>query len=147
MKTITKDILLADDNLIVHQVNNLGVMGAGLAKQVKEKYPEVFKAYKENSKIFTKEQLLGKLGICKISDTQYIVNMYSQDGISRYKQTTKYDIMEKCIARLVKFAKEMNYTIAIPYKIGCGLAGGDWETVKAIIEKYDDGRITIYRKE
>lgn len=137
----TQDILLADDNIIVHQVNNLGIMGAGLALQIRNKYPKVFEAYKNT------EQIIGKLHLCKIDTDKYICNMFSQNGISRSKRTTDYDAMEGCIARLVKYAKDKGYTIAMPYKIGCGLAGGDWEKVKAIIDKYNDGRITIYRKE
>jgi nicotinamidase-related amidase len=31
---------------IAHQVNLMGVMGAGLAKQIKQKYPTVYAQYK-----------------------------------------------------------------------------------------------------
>lgn len=33
---------------LVHQVNCLGVMGAGLAAEVKRRYPGVYKVYKEH---------------------------------------------------------------------------------------------------
>lgn len=136
-----QDILTADENIIVHQVNNLGVMGAGLALQIRKKYPKVFEAYRKTA------QELGKVQLVKIGENKYICNMFSQNGISRHKRTTNYEAMEECIATIVEYAKENEYSIAIPYKIGCGLAGGDWNKVKDIIEKYDDGRITIYRKE
>ena len=35
-----KDIFLSDSAIICHQVNCLGSMGAGIAKQMKQKYPE-----------------------------------------------------------------------------------------------------------
>lgn len=42
----TGNLLNADELYIVHQVNNLGVMGAGLALQIKHKYPQVFIQYR-----------------------------------------------------------------------------------------------------
>lgn len=41
-------------------------------------------------------------------------------------------------------------TVAIPYRIGCGLAGGNWETYHAIIKEFeqtyfDEVNLTIYR--
>ena len=34
-------------NIICHQVNCQGVMGSGIAKQVREKYPNVYNSYKK----------------------------------------------------------------------------------------------------
>ena len=45
------NILNATEDIICQQVNCKGVMGAGLAKQIKEKYPEVFESYSEFYKI------------------------------------------------------------------------------------------------
>jgi O-acetyl-ADP-ribose deacetylase (regulator of RNase III) len=41
------DILNAKENIICHQVNCQGVMGSGLAKQIKNKYPNVYAKYKK----------------------------------------------------------------------------------------------------
>lgn len=36
--------------------------------------------------------------------------------------------------------KEQGLTsVAIPYKLGCGLGGGDWDTVDGIIRSVFDG--------
>lgn len=38
--------------------------------------------------------------------------------------------------------------IGFPYKIGCGLAGGDWDVVSAIIEREFEGyEVEIYEYE
>ena len=42
-----KNIFLSDSAIICHQVNCLGAMGAGIAKQMKQKYPENFNYYKK----------------------------------------------------------------------------------------------------
>jgi len=45
-------------------------------------------------------------------------------------------------------AKKNNLSIAIPYGIGCGLAGGKWDIVYDIIEEvFNDYDVVIYRKE
>lgn len=46
IKTVEGNILDAEEDIICHQVNCKGVMGAGLAKQIKSKYPNVYKDYK-----------------------------------------------------------------------------------------------------
>lgn len=126
------DILKAKENIIVHQVNELGVMGAGLALQIKNKYPDVYRKYKA----VANKDCLGKIQLIKIDKNRWICNMFSQKGISRTKQTTDYKLFEQCIEKLSKYAEQHNLTVAIPYKIGCGLAGGDWEIVKKLIDKY-----------
>ena len=39
-------IFETDANVLVNPVNTVGVMGAGLAKQFKDRYPKMFKSYK-----------------------------------------------------------------------------------------------------
>ena len=46
VKEIKGDLLSSDVKIRCHQVNCRGVMGAGLALQVKQKYPEAFEQYK-----------------------------------------------------------------------------------------------------
>ena len=43
---INGNILNCSENIIVHQTNCLGVMGAGLALQLRKKYPIIFDKYK-----------------------------------------------------------------------------------------------------
>lgn len=52
MREVIGDILTPVENpddlvVVCHQVNCMGVMGAGLAKQVRNRYPGVYRAYKE----------------------------------------------------------------------------------------------------
>lgn len=46
LKHIKGDIFESGAQVILHQVNCQGVMGSGVAKQVREKYPIVFEYYK-----------------------------------------------------------------------------------------------------
>ncbi|MFO5854860.1 hypothetical protein ACLBSO_32960, partial [Klebsiella pneumoniae] len=47
---IGKDIFNVPGDLYLITVNVVGVMGAGLAKSFKEKYPELFERYKHDCK-------------------------------------------------------------------------------------------------
>ena len=42
----------------------------------------------------------------------------------------------------------MKWSVALPYKLSCGICGGDWDEVKDIIERtmYDVACV-IYQKE
>ena len=42
---IEGDLLKTNVEVIIHQTNCKGVMGAGIALQIKNNYPEVFKYY------------------------------------------------------------------------------------------------------
>ena len=45
MKVIKGDLLKAKEDIIIHQVNCQGAYGAGLAKQIANKYPKAKKEY------------------------------------------------------------------------------------------------------
>ena len=47
MKIIYGDILNITEGIIRQQVNCMGVMGSGLAKQIRNKYPRVYQKYKD----------------------------------------------------------------------------------------------------
>lgn len=119
--------------IICHQVNCKGVMGGGLAKQIKDVYPNVYYVYKRKCEAM-------KRGIGGLGDILYvpvpksgfiIANIFGQDGYGREKCYTDYDALRKAFTSI--FLEFPNQTIRIPYKFGCGLAGGDWDIVWGII--------------
>ena len=61
--------------------------------------------------------------------------MFSQDKYGRDKRYTNYIAIEKAIKELRKIYPSEN--IIAEYKIGCGLAGGNWNIVKEILERYN----------
>ena len=161
MKHIKGDIFTTDADAILHQVNCQGVMGAGLAKQIKEKYPTVFKYYKARCDadkearkrlVLSKSNLLGLAQICykedyrvgQVEDTQVIVNCFAQDRYGRDGRCyTDYAALKKCFEYVnQRFAGKK---VAIPYLMGCGLAGGDWKIVSELIKNtLVDCDVTLY---
>ena len=147
IKIVDGDILQASENIIAHQVNCMGVMGGGIAKQIREKYPNVFDQYR---KFFVNNKFtaLGKCQIVKTEDNKYIANLFGQNKYGRDKQYTDYDALKDSLFSLKVSAKDHNMSIAIPFNIGCGLAGGDWDIVYKMIEEvFHDYDVTPYRWE
>lgn len=148
MNIIDDNIFNCTENIIVHQTNCQGVMGHGIALQIKNKYPEVFNAYYHYCKTNIPTEILGTTLICQANDNKYIANLFGQLNYGEGLQTD-YDKFEKALKEVYNFAKQTNLSVAIPYKIGCGLANGDWNIVSKIIEEIfkDDVKLTIYRLE
>lgn len=147
IEVINANILTAKEDIIIHQVNCKGVMGAGLAKAIKEKYPLCYQKYREVCANNKPNELLGKNQILKMSDGKIIINMFSQLNYGTDKKHTQYDTLKECLYKVYIYAKVNGLTVAIPYKLGCGLAGGSWPIVSNIINKtFKDQSIVKYYK-
>ncbi len=138
----------------------MGVMGSGLVKQIRNKYPIVYEEYinlinwakEEYKRGYSKtDSLLGSIQFVNCPDEKVIANLFGQEGYGRNKQYTDYDALKKSLNSLYESVTwECNTlvgkSIAIPYGIGCGLAGGKWEEVYKIIEQvFEDYDVTIYK--
>ena len=139
IKHIQCDIFESGADIICHQVNCQGVMNSGIAKQVKNKYPKVYKEYKKlyNEAKEDKEPLLGCVQAVRINDDnpfKYIVNIFSQDNYGYdNKCYTNYEILKQSFTVIKEWFEDR--VIAIPYKIGCIRGGGDWNIVYKMIEE------------
>jgi len=122
------DILKAEENIICHQVNEDGIMGGGLALQVATQYPHVEKEYKEFCEKFN-GILYGQYQVVKIGDRKYIANCFTQ----RNFETNLKDI-KQVFRGLLESCRLNHFTIAIPYKYGCGIANGDWKEVSELFD-------------
>ncbi|GAA0101717.1 hypothetical protein UT300012_24320 [Paraclostridium bifermentans] len=131
VEIVKGDLLKSNSEMLVHQVNMQGVMGAGLAKQIRKRYPEVYRDYKNRYKEFN----LGDNLYCSTSDGHIIVNMFSQKDYGRSGLFTDYDAMEIALFKIAEIAMKHDVSVGIPYGIGCGLGGGNWEEVYARINK------------
>lgn len=129
---INGDLLEADVQLIAHQTNCMGVMGRGIAAQIKTKYPEIYNQYKEfcNSYINSKN-LLGQCQIIKLDDNKYIANLFGQYNYQpKNIRHTDYGALQHALIELKEWCKENNITtIGIPDHLGCGVAMGNWDNV------------------
>lgn len=143
IKTVKQDLLKINCDIICQQVNCQGKMGAGLASAIRKKYPYVYEKYKDVCDCaINKKSLLGKCLLIDIENNKFCANLFGQYyyGNDKYYVYTDYNALKTSfvhLKELCKFIKEKNkkenIVVAIPYKIGCGLANGDWKIVFEII--------------
>lgn len=124
------NILDVKEGVIVHQVNCKGVMGAGLAKDIRNKWPIVFKKYKERL------WKPGDVQFVNVDTNLYVCNLAGQYHYGREKVCyTIYEAVELGLIKVNHFCVTQKLQAYIPYKMGCNLAGGDWKIMEKIINK------------
>jgi O-acetyl-ADP-ribose deacetylase (regulator of RNase III) len=129
---------------IAHVVNCQGKMGSGLAKQIVERFPDACQPYFDKCNSFNgwdclqvnRKNLLGQIILYRGLE-QNICHMFAQEYYGNdNNRYLSYDAFVKCLEEL-RSSLELNYNtiISFPKNIGCGLAGGNWNIVKTIIEE------------
>lgn len=138
-----------DINVIAHQANLFHTFGGGIARVIKDKFPKAYEADCATVLGIAGEPYhtknLAKLGTyssAKVDDQRTIVNCYSQTGMGATDRNTSYNdilIIFKTLEEKVRTWNDKNPSnqkvIGVPYKYGCGLAGGSWRIVLAIFEE------------
>lgn len=129
---IVGDLFDTDCCIIAHGCNAQGVMGSGVARIVRDWYPE---AYEDYRRIADSEGLqLGRVYVT-MSKTKLIANMITQDRFGADgKRYVSYDAVAMACESLDKLATKLKIDrVAMP-QIGAGLGGGDWKVIEAIIQ-------------
>ena len=124
---------LADGTITAlgHQVNARGVMGAGIARAIRERFPRAFTAYRL---AWQAHQLV--LGAClpvEVAPGRFIVHLVGQAGYGVGRRHTDYAALVTALTRFGYWARERSVVPGLPYGLGCGLAGGDWTVVQRLI--------------
>ncbi len=126
-----------DFDVIIHGCNCFHCMSAGIAKQISLQYPLAFEVDLKESKFGDRFKLgtYTQLQISSLGKTRYIVNAYTQflpgGGTSEYP-ACDYDAIRNVFKQIYFNFKDKR--IGYPM-IGCGIAGGDWNIVSAIIDE------------
>ena len=141
MKILRGDLIeLAKDghfDVIVHGCNCFCMMGAGIAAQIAREFPQA----KIIDRLTTggSREKLGEIttAVCQGSTGPIVVvNAYTQYRYERHVLQVNYESLRNCFTRVRKLFR--NHKIGYP-KIGAGLAGGDWDIIKDIIDSELEG--------
>ncbi len=129
-------------DVLLHVCNNKGVMGSGIALEIKNRIPDAYQSYKY---IYDKVGLnLGSVtyGFVGVTD-RWVYNMVAQDGYGSGKRFLNYGALSKCLAIVATETQELR--IGLPYKMGADRAGGDWNIVLELVEYFlKDFDVTVY---
>ncbi len=149
IKQITANLLDFPKGIthIAHSCNTLGkVWGAGLAKQIKNRYPSAF--ITEITTFGGSMNQLGNIFPTKLKDEKYIWNMYTQSFVSREVRAVNYESLYVCLEKLKVKLESGQFgekpVLGLPFGLSCGLAGGSWLIVSAMIkELFHDSKISV----
>ncbi len=137
IKFINGNMFETPADVRINTVNCVGVMGAGVALRFKERFPEMFKAYKKECE--NKTVRPGKPHVWSdfyLYENLTIINFPTKD---HWRNPSKYEYIESGLIWLEKFLKDRGPVKVTLPALGCGHGGLDWNEVKLLINKYLDG--------
>jgi len=148
IKIVYGNLLDTSAKYICHQVNCQGVMGSGVAKQIRDRHPVVFQKYKEVCDRYSdkRHKLMGQICGVRIDENRAVINLFGQYEYGRAPKTyTDLPALKMACQEVANHVKPGD-TIAMPYRIGCGLANGDWgQVLDMLTEVFREHHLTLYR--
>tara|TARA_Y100001934_G_C12046043_1_gene628443 strand:- start:214 stop:750 length:537 start_codon:yes stop_codon:yes gene_type:complete len=143
-------------NNIAHSCNTRNIMGGGIAKQIKSRYPQAWEA---DCKA-TEEQsnMLGSFSKATIKTMTFlpdgegtIYNLYTQADIGSHEKQVDYEYFWRALKNmqedLVSTQSETGQpqVLGLPHGISCGLAGGSWNIILEMInDVFLDSSVKTY---
>jgi O-acetyl-ADP-ribose deacetylase (regulator of RNase III) len=124
-------------DIIVQGCNCFNTMGGGIAREIRERYPAA--ALFDNE---TEKGDYNKLGNYTLVHPEFtngkflIINAYTQYNMSQGTDVFEYIAFQLILQKLIHVYGDKR--IGFPY-IGMGLAGGDKETIMAMLEDFAQG--------
>lgn len=119
---------------LAHGVNCRGIMGAGIAFQIKNEFEGLYKKYQT----YCFERNHDVLGDCLRVGS--IFNLFIQDTYGRTGKHVNYGALAHSLLTAFRYIvdnREGGEVFGMP-RIGCGLAGGDWSIVSEIVSYYSE---------
>lgn len=136
------------DNLsrvVVHGCNAQGVMASGIAKTIRDKFPEVYTDYKSFEKSW--QLRLGDVIYTTISDNLVVASAITQQCYGKDPSVVyvKYSAIQSALYEIATLFDD--YEIHIPF-IGGGLANGNRDTLLDIFkETLQNSDATLFIKD
>mgnify|MGYP001563936301 FL=1 len=140
--------------LIAHVCNDVGGWGAGFVVSLSSRSKLAEKAYRKWAYEGTDNEghpfELGQVQFATYKPDIVVANMIAQQGIrtdSEGNPPLRYAALRICLDKVGARAVRQGASVHMP-RIGCGLAGGDWEKVEecvlgALVDAYGVS-VTVY---
>nr|WP_292486547.1 macro domain-containing protein [Methanohalobium sp.] len=118
--------------MIIHGCNARGVMNAGVAKAIRERWPETYYVYQHVYK-YRGLRLGEVLWSHSYNGEKLIGNCISQDDYGRTGVHVDYDAIRNCMKEVkIECERRSINEFAMPM-MGAGLGGGDWNIIEDIV--------------
>ena len=158
LKVITGDLFESEEQYICHQCNSVTTTGANFSKAMFHRYPYA-DIYKERSygQDPNADNLPGNIIVRgNGKDQRFVINMLGQyyPGHAKFSNSTRdgwaarQQAFQKCLDKIAAIPELES--VAFPFKIACGAAGGDWLVYRKMIKDFAEKvqvPVRIYRLE
>lgn len=144
-----RNLLTSKTEVIGHQTNCKGITG-GLAGDIFKQFPECYKPYlhiclagelsKQYSECYKSylqhykvNNPLGKTQLLKMDDGRFLANIFGQNEAGA---ATDYKMVLSALENLKEQMDSLGLkSLSLPYKMGAGIGGGDWNEIFGLIEE------------
>ena len=119
--------------VIVHVCNDIGGWGRGFVLAISKRWPEPERDYRQWFESEPRPRL-GEVQFVTVKDEITVANMIGQHGLrkSRGVPPIRYDAVRTGLESVAAYARDREASVHMP-RIGCGLAGGEWNSIEPII--------------
>ncbi|MFC1622388.1 macro domain-containing protein [Patescibacteria group bacterium] len=123
--------------IIVHICNDIGAWGAGFVLALSQRWAEPEAEYRKWHKEGGNTPFeLGNVQFVIVENNLWVANLIGQRHINSQDDIPpiRYDAVQKGLLQVAEFTQKEGATIHMP-RIGCGLAGGNWNEIELIIKE------------
>jgi O-acetyl-ADP-ribose deacetylase (regulator of RNase III) len=121
--------------IIAHVCNDLGAWGRGFVLAISQRWTTPETNYRNWANGRTAQPFtLGEVQFCDAAPDIVVANMLAQHGLRNASNPVplNYEALRTCLRAVFKRAAATERTVHMP-RIGCGLAGGNWNQVYQLI--------------
>ena len=123
--------------VLAHVCNDGGKWGKGFVVPLGRRWPhvgEAFFAWHRGEAAGAQTFELGEVQFVEAEPGLWVANMIGQHGVLARDGVppVRYEAMRQALQRVAAFSRERSASVHMP-RIGCGLAGGTWDEVGAIV--------------
>ncbi len=123
--------------VIAHVCNDIGGWGRGFVLAVSKRWPAPEAAYRMWAVEGGETPFaLGNTQFVEVADNLWVANMVAQRDVRTVDGVPpiRYDALTATLQQVAGFAIRNGASVHMP-RIGCGLAGGDWNIVSTIVTR------------
>ena len=123
------------NRIICHVCNDIGGWGKGFVLAISKRWKEPEAQYRTwHTQGESSNFRLGAIQLVRVTPDIEVANMIAQRDVRPVAGVPpiRYDALRECLATLATHAGSQQASVHMP-RIACGLAGGTWNEVEAII--------------
>lgn len=123
--------------VIVHVCNDKGGWGRGFVLALTARWPEPEAAYRAwHAEGDAEDFALGTVRFVEVDRELWVANLIGQHGVKTVDGVppVRYDAIRLGFQRVAEFTASHEASVHMP-RLGCGLAGGEWDRVEPLINE------------